>query len=150
MNVILWFVSVVPVSVIQNIYHLLWNPEIYNRVKKSPSLVPVLIQMNPVHNFPPYFSLTFIITLSSDLRLDVPSDLFSSGPRTKILYRYLICPICATCPAHLILLVLILIVFGEAYKLRSSSLFSLLQYFLILSLTDLADYMLSPVCFQLR
>jgi xanthosine utilization system XapX-like protein len=52
----------------------------------------------------------------------------SSGSPTKILYAFILIPIHATSPAHLIHLVLIiLIILGEEYKLWSSSLCSFRQ-----------------------
>jgi hypothetical protein len=41
--------------------------------------------------------------LSIHLRLGLPSGLFTSGFPTDILYTFLVSPIRATCPAHLIL-----------------------------------------------
>jgi hypothetical protein len=52
------------------------EPEGYY-VHKSPPLVPILSQINEVHNIPSY--LRSILILSNHLRLGLPSGLFPSG-----------------------------------------------------------------------
>jgi hypothetical protein len=66
--------------------------------------------------------------LSIHLLLGLPSGLFPSGYPSNNLYAVLFCPIRATCPAHLILLDLIIVIMiGEMYKSCSFALCSFLH-----------------------
>jgi hypothetical protein len=87
----------------QEIPRFLWNPNVHYCVHNSPWLVPVLSQINPISTFPPCFS-EFHLNITSHLRLRLPNGLLPSGFSTKNSYAFLISPIRATCPAHLILL----------------------------------------------
>jgi hypothetical protein len=81
---------------------ILRNPKAHHRVHKSPQLVPILSQFDPVHTIPSYISKIQFNIVHPPLLLGLPSGLFPSGFPTNILYAFHVSPIRATCPAHLI------------------------------------------------
>ena len=92
-----------------------------------PPPVPILSQINPVYAPHPTSWWTTLI-LSSHLHIGLQSGLFPSGFPTKTVQASLISLMKATCPAHLILLDLIIRkIFGEEYRSLSSSLYRFLH-----------------------
>lgn len=65
-----------------------WNQRVHYNVHQSPSLAPILSQINPIHTLPFHFfniHLNIIIPCICCL-----SDIFPSGFLTKISYAFLI------------------------------------------------------------
>jgi hypothetical protein len=88
-------------SASQEILRILLNPKVHYRIHKSPPLVPIQSQINPVHasNLASWGS----VLISSHLRLGLSGGFFPSGLRTKTLYEPILSSVPATCPAHLII-----------------------------------------------
>jgi hypothetical protein len=95
----------------QAIPSILWNPKVHNCSHKCSPLVAILSQINPVFPPPPH-SITSrsILIVSTHLHLGLPSGLFPSGFPTNNLYTFLFSPICVTCPTHLILFYLMILI----------------------------------------
>jgi len=64
------------------------NPEVHHHVHRSPQLVPILSQMNPVHSLHS-IPLRLIPIPSYDLCLGLLSGLYPSDTPTKILFAFL-------------------------------------------------------------
>ena len=111
----------------QEIPRISRNLKVHYRTHKRPPPVSILGQPNPVHIHTSHL-LEIHPNISTHLRLGLPSGLLLSGFPTKTLHALLSSPICATCPAHLILFDFITRTeLGEEYKSFSSSLCSLLH-----------------------
>jgi hypothetical protein len=84
-----------------------------------------MYQMNPIHTLQPYSQRTILI-LSSHLRLGLPNGFSLQTFQPKFCIHFL-SPMCATCPAHLILLdFIVLIIFGTNYGSPHCDIFSTL------------------------
>jgi hypothetical protein len=105
------------VQPLKNLPSILWNPKVQHRAHKSPPLVPILNHTNPIHSISSYLSKIHFNIVHPPTSWSSQWSLSVCMP-TNILYAFLVSSIRATCPAHLILLdLIILIILGEEYNL---------------------------------
>ena len=83
---------------------ILWNLKFHCRVHKSPPLLPVLSQINPVYVFPDDILKIQFNIIIFHLCLGLPSVLLHSGFPTKTIYTAILFVVIATRPSNLILL----------------------------------------------
>jgi hypothetical protein len=78
------------VTPLRYIHSILWNSRVHNRVHKSPPLVPILSQVNSVHNLWSYL-ITIHFNIIPRVCLNLASELFCSGFRTDSLSLSHVC-----------------------------------------------------------
>jgi hypothetical protein len=101
-------------SASQGISHLLLNTEVHYRVHKRPPLVPILRHMHPVNTFPPNFPM---IHSNVILPFTPRSSEWSLPIRLSTVFISYLSHASYMLHQSILLNLITLIIFGEAYKL---------------------------------
>ena len=90
-------------SASQEIPRILWNANVHYHIHKCPLLVPILIQLDPVHNFTSHFLEIHLIIIIPFTAGSPKWSLYFRFPHRNLAYASPL-PIRATRPANLTLL----------------------------------------------
>ena len=134
-NIYLLQVGCHPVAMVILHVYKIWDPKVHYRTQKCPPPVPILIQLDPDHTSTSHFLKIHFNIIPSSTPESTKWSLSLRFPHQNPVHASPL-PICATGPAHLILLDLITrTILGEQYRSLSSSLCSFLHSLVTSSLS---------------
>jgi len=90
-------------SASQEFPHILWNPKVHYRLLKCPPPLPIQSQLDPVHNRTSHFLMIHLNIILPSTPGSPKKSLSLRFPHQNPVYTSTLA-VCATCPAHHMLL----------------------------------------------